>query len=181
MDEKDLNQDIQNSEEIENKELNLDENKDDNKKETKSENQTSEIEVLNSKIEELNDKYLRAVAEAENIKRRSVLDSQSLARNRSISITKNFLPLIDAIFAASVHSPEDEGIKSLVKTLESTLVKLGITKIETVGEVLNPSFHNAIQMIEEKDKKSNTIVSEMQSGYMFGDTVLRSAMVVVAK
>lgn len=173
MTEKDLNQDIKNQEEQ--KELNLD---DDKKTE---DNKDSEIEVLNNKIAELNDKYLRAVAETENIKRRSILDSESIARNRSINITKNFLPLIDAIFAASVHSPDDEGIKSLVKTLESTLVKIGITKIETVGEVLNPSFHNAIQIVEEKDKKTNTIISEMQSGYMFGDTVLRSAMVVVAK
>jgi len=173
MTEKDLNQDIKNQEEQ--KELNLD---DDKKTE---DNKDSEIEVLNNKIVELNDKYLRAVAETENIKRRSILDSESIARNRSINITKNFLPLIDAIFAASIHSPDDEGIKSLVKTLESTLVKIGITKIETVGEVLNPSFHNAIQIVEEKDKKTNTIISEMQSGYMFGDTVLRSAMVVVAK
>lgn len=173
MTEKDLNQDIKNQEEQ--KELNLD---DDKKTE---DNKDSEIEALNNKIAELNDKYLRAVAETENIKRRSILDSESIARNRSINITKNFLPLIDAIFAASVHSPDDEGIKSLVKTLESTLVKIGITKIETVGEVLNPSFHNAIQIVEEKDKKTNIIISEMQSGYMFGDTVLRSAMVVVAK
>ena len=140
-----------------------------------------EIETLNKKVSELNDKYLRAVAEVENIKRRSILDSESIARNRSINITKNFLPLIDAIFAAEFHSPEDEGIKSLVKTLESTLTKIGVMKIETVGEVLNPSFHNAIQIIETKDQKTNTIVSEMQSGYMFGDTVLRPAMVVVAK
>ncbi len=179
MTEKDLNQDIKNQEEQ--KELNLDDNKDERDDKKTEDNKNSEIEVLNNKIAELNDKYLRAVAETENIKRRSILDSESIARNRSINITKNFLPLIDAIFAASVHSPDDEGIKSLVKTLESTLVKIGITKIETVGEVLNPSFHNAIQIVEEKDKKTNTIISEMQSGYMFGDTVLRSAMVVVAK
>ena len=179
MTEKDLNQDIKNQEEQ--KELNLDDNKDERDDKKTEDNKNSEIEVLNNKIAELNDKYLRAVAETDNIKRRSILDSESIARNRSINITKNFLPLIDAIFAASVHSPDDEGIKSLVKTLESTLVKIGITKIETVGEVLNPSFHNAIQIVEEKDKKTNTIISEMQSGYMFGDTVLRSAMVVVAK
>lgn len=179
MTEKDLNQDIKNQEEQ--KELNLDDDKDERDDKKTEDNKDSEIEVLNNKIAELNDKYLRAVAETENIKRRSILDSESIARNRSINITKNFLPLIDAIFAASVHSPDDEGIKSLVKTLESTLVKIGITKIETVGEVLNPSFHNAIQIVEEKDKKTNTIISEMQSGYMFGDTVLRSAMVVVAK
>ena len=178
MTEKDLNQDIKNQEEQ--KELNLDDKDERDDKKTED-NKDSEIEILNNKIAELNDKYLRAVAETENIKRRSILDSESIARNRSINITKNFLPLIDAIFAASIHSPDDEGIKSLVKTLESTLVKIGITKIETVGEVLNPSFHNAIQIVEEKDKKTNTIISEMQSGYMFGDTVLRSAMVVVAK
>lgn len=179
MTEKDLNQDIKNQEEQ--KELNLDDDKDERDDKKTEDNKDSEIEVLNNKIVELNDKYLRAVAETENIKRRSILDSESIARNRSINITKNFLPLIDAIFAASIHSPDDEGIKSLVKTLESTLVKIGITKIETVGEVLNPSFHNAIQIVEEKDKKTNTIISEMQSGYIFGDTVLRSAMVVVAK
>ena len=69
----------------------------------------------------------------------------------------------------------------MARALESAFAQIGITKIESIGETLNPMFHNAIQVVECPDKQSNTIVEEMQSGYMFGDTVMRTAMVIVAK
>ena len=88
---------------------------------------------------------------------------------------------MDAVDAALKHAPDDAGIQSMARALESAFAQIGITKIESVGETLNPLFHNAIQVVECADKTSNTIVEEMQTGYMFGDTVLRTAMVVVAK
>ena len=145
--------------------------------------QTEIIEQLNTKIAELNDKYLRVAAELENTRRRASLDIESVSRNRAMSIAEKILPVMDAVNAALAHNPDDEGIKTMQRAMENAFTQIGITKINTVGEILNPQFHNAIQMVEKPNETTatNTIVDEMQAGYMFADTVLRPAMVVVSK
>ena len=147
---------------------------------------TPDTEKLQAQLSEMNDKYLRLAAELENTRRRSALDAESRARNRAMGVAEKILPVMDAVNAALTHSPDDEGIKSMALALESAFAQIGITKIESVGTVLNPMFHNAIQIVDRPsdcDKKMapNTIVEEMQTGYMFGDTVLRTAMVIVCK
>ena len=141
----------------------------------------NEIEKLNAQIAELNDKYLRMAAELENTRRRAAIDADALARNRAMSVARHFLPVIDAVNAALTLSPDDAGILAMSHAIESACANIGMVKIETVGKKLNPQFHNAVQVIEKSDTESNTIVEEMQSGYMFGDTVLRPAMVIVSK
>jgi molecular chaperone GrpE len=135
---------------------------------------------LERQITELKDKYLRAMAELENTRKRAGADIESGARSRAAGVAGHFLPLIDAIDAAAEHSPEDEGIRTLKKAADNTLAKLGIIRIESVGKMLNPQFHNAI-LTEESDAPANTIVKELQAGFMFGDAVLRSAMVSASK
>ncbi len=141
------------------------------------------ITELNDKIAELNDKYLRVAAELENTRRRATLDIESVSRNRAMGVAEKILPVMDAVVAALKHNPNDEGIKSMERAIQNAFAQIGIVKIESVGEILNPQFHNAIQMVDKPtpNTKTNTIVDEMQTGYMFGDTVLRTAMVVVSK
>lgn len=146
----------------------------------------SEIEKLNAQIAELTDKFLRLAAELENTRRRAAIDVESTARNRAMSVAKKFLPVMDAIDAALQHSPDDPGIKSMAAAMNDAFSQIGITKIESVGQIMNPQFHNAIQVVDapadtEPKPEPNTIVSELQPGYMFGDTVLRTAMVTVCK
>ena len=178
----------------------MEENKENTKKEVeietvsvdgeKTEPQTADtdktikiIEELNAKIAELNDKYLRVAAELENTRRRASLDIESVSRNRAMGVAEKILPIMDAVNAAIKHNPDDEGIKSLQKSIESAFAQIGIVKINAVGEQLNPQFHNAIQIVDKPTPESvtNTITEELQIGYMFGDTVLRPAMVVVSK
>lgn len=142
---------------------------------------TPDIEKLQNQLAEMNDKYLRIAAELENTRRRAALDAESRARNRAMGVAEKILPVMDAIDAALKHAPNDEGIKSMARAMESAFAQIGIVKIESIGEPLNPMFHNAIQVVESPDKKPNTVIDEMQTGYMFGDTVLRTAMVVVSK
>ncbi len=141
------------------------------------------IEELNAKIAEINDKYLRTAAELENTRRRAGLDIESVSRNRAMGVAEKFLPVMDAVVVASKHAPDDEGIKSLQKSIENAFSQIGIVKINAIGEILNPQFHNAIQIVDKPtpETKTNTIVEELQTGYMFGDTVMRPAMVVVSK
>lgn len=141
------------------------------------------IGELQKTVSELNDKYLRTAAELENTRRRSARDIESVSRNRAMAVANDFLPVMDAIVAAIKQSPDDAGIKSMMAAMESAFARIGIVKIESVGQILNPQFHNAIQVVEKPtlETPSNTIVDELQTGYMFGDTVMRPAMVVVCK
>ncbi len=156
---------------------------DDKHDEVATDKQSEIIEQLNNKIAELNDKYLRVAAELENTRRRASLDIESVSRNRVMGVAEKILPVMDAINAALKHSPDDEGIKTMQRATESAFAQIGITKIESIGQILNPQFHNAIQMVDKPDEETptNTIVDEMQTGYMFADNVLRPAMVVVSK
>ena len=151
--------------------------------ESKCDEKDKTIEQLNTKIAELNDKYLRVAAELENTRRRASLDIESVSRNRAMGVAEKILPLMDAVQAALKHSPDDEGIKTMERAIQNAFAQIGIVKIDSVGEILNPQFHNAIQMVDKPDDKTQTniILEEMQPGYMFGDTVLRTAMVVVSK
>ena len=156
---------------------------DDKHDEVATDKQSEIIEQLNNKIAELNDKYLRVAAELENTRRRASLDIESVSRNRVMGVAEKILPVMDAINAALKHSPDDEGIKTMQRATESVFAQIGITKIESIGQILNSQFQNAIQMLDKPDEETptNTIVDEMQTGYMFADNVLRPAMVVVSK
>lgn len=141
----------------------------------------AQIDALVAEVKDLNDKYLRAHAEIENTRRRAALDCESTARHRAMGVAKNFLPVMDAIEAALTHAPDDAGIQSMHRAMTAAFDQVGIEKIESIGATLNPALHNAIQVIESPDVTSGTIVQEMQRGYKFGDNILRTAMVVVAK
>ena len=140
----------------------------------------TDVAELQSQIEQLNDKYLRAMAEMENTRRRATMDAQAVARTRTISVAEKFLPLIDAIGAALDHQPENKDFISFMMAAMGALDSAGIKKIDSVGQQLNPLFHNAIQT-EESEQPSGIIIKELQSGYMLGDAVLRPAIVVVSK
>ncbi len=141
-----------------------------------------ETAELVAQIADLNDKYLRTAAELENTRRRAAIDADARARVRAMSVAEKFLPVMDALDAALKHMPDDPGIQAMARSVHAAFDEVGITKIESLGKVLNPALHNAIQVVPVTDETApNTIVEEMQPGYMFGDNVLRAAMVVVAK
>ena len=139
-------------------------------------------DALAEAVKELNDKYLRVAAELENTRRRASRDCESAARNRAMSVVRNFLPVMDAIESALTHNPDDAGIQAMARAMSAAFEHAGVKKIDaSAGVALNPMHHNAIQVVESTDAAPNTIVQEMQPGYMFDDTVLRTAMVAVAK
>lgn len=153
------------------------ENKNMNEKPEIKDQKNTDAEI--NELADMKDKYLRTLAELENTRKRAGNDAENAARARAMSVAEQFLPLIDAIDKAAEHAPDDEGTATLKKASDNTLAKIGITRIETSGQILNPQFHNAIST-EESDLPANTITREMQSGFMFGDTVLRAAMVAVS-
>ena len=88
-------------------------------KDTTAPAQDSRVAELDGALADMNDKYLRAMAELENTRRRAAIDSESRARTRAMSVAEKILPVMDAVDAALKHAPDDAGIKSLALALKS--------------------------------------------------------------
>ena len=167
----------ENSEENENLEAKNGENNADN-----------EIEKLQNELNELTDKFYRANADFENIKKRLERDKDSAVAYASEKFAKDLLPIIDALEEAAKIDIEgnemadkiEDGVKHCIAMFLDTFKKYGISQIATDGK-FDPNFHNAIQMIESEGKESGDIIQVYQKGYMFKDRVLRASMVIVAK
>ena len=103
------------------------------------------------------------------------------------------LSVADNLDRALKSIPEDkkddcEHLKNLLAGVEMTqheltkvFEKFGIKKMEIIGTKFDPNFHQVIQEVEDKEKANGTIISELQSGYMINDRILREAMVIVSK
>lgn len=97
------------------------------------------------------------------------------------------LPVLDNLERAIAHEPKDikehvwvKGITQMVKQLDSQLESIGVTKIDQTGEIFDPYKHEAIAM-EESDGETEVVAEILQTGYQFGDTVIRPAKVKVKR
>lgn len=134
---------------------------------------------------QLNDALLRERADAMNVRKRAEDDRMKLGGYFKASVIKELLPTIDNFERALKAVPKDlenndyiKGIEGVVKQFATTLNKLGVERIKTVGEPFNPELHEAVTM-EEGDGEVETVSEELQSGYKLGDEVIRHAMVRV--
>lgn len=137
-------------------------------------------------VDEDTDRYLRLAAEFENYKRRTTQELIARSRYASEAAARSLLPVLDTLQRAVEHAPEDDagedgfatGVRMAVRDFESTLEALGVTPIYSLGEAFDPSFHEAIGS-EEADVEVETVIQELQRGWMLHDRVLRPAMVRV--
>ena len=134
---------------------------------------------------------LYAQAEIQNVRRRAEKETQDARAYASTSFARDILSVSDNLARALQAIPadlrEDERLKGLVTGLEATGRELesvfgrhGITKVAAMGEQLDPNKHQAMMEVPS-DAAPGTIVTEMQSGYMIKDRLLRPALVAVAK
>ena len=132
----------------------------------------------------LNDKYLRLCAEYDNFRKRSQKERDSLYADIKAETLKKFLPVYDNLVRALDQSTEDEayrrGVEMIMTQFNTTMEKLGVTEIESLGQKFDPAFHNAVMHVEDAEKGENEIVEVFQKGFLMGDKVIRFAMVKVA-
>ena len=132
----------------------------------------------------LNDKYLRLCAEYDNFRKRSQKEKDSLYADIKAETLKKFLPVYDNLVRALDQSTEDEayrrGVEMIMTQFNTTMEKLGVTEIESLGQKFDPAFHNAVMHVEDEEKGENEIVEVFQKGFLMGDKVIRFAMVKVA-
>lgn len=132
-------------------------------------------QALLQKIQELEDKYRRALADYQNLARRTQDEKREWARFSNKEIILKLLPILDTLMLAEKHT-QDKNFVLTVQQFLSTLSEEGVTRIKTVGEEFNPHTMEAVSTTEGEKGK---VVEEVRAGYMLYDTVLRAAQVVV--
>ena len=141
---------------------------------------------LQEKVDELNDKVLRQMAEFENFRKRTDKEKAQQFELGQSNILEKLLPIVDNFERGLAAVPEAEkdgafadGMNKIYKQLITELENLGVTPIEAVGKEFDPNFHNAVMQVESEEYGSGIVAQELQKGYMFHDTVLRHSMVGV--
>ena len=143
------------------------------------------IVALEAQIKEFQDQFLRAKAEVENARRRSMEDVAKAHKFAIEGFAENLLPVLDSLNAALTDSGADsakmkEGIELTLKQLVSALEKGKVLEINPMGEKFDPHRHQAIAMVPH-EQEANTVVTVLQKGYLIADRVLRPALVTVSQ
>ncbi|MCK5507213.1 MAG: nucleotide exchange factor GrpE [Desulfobacterales bacterium] len=147
------------------------------------------VKSVEEELKETYDRFLRVSAEFENYKKRSAREMSEFKKFANESLLKELLLIIDNLELA-IDSSKDkknsnngliEGIDMTLKKLVKILGDFGLKQIESLEKPFDPNFHQAV-MQEETDKHSqNTVIKELQKGYILNERLLRPAMVVVSK
>lgn len=171
------------------------ENAGDTNQETQTENKDDDIvqslqqqiEKLTLEKESISNKTLRIQAEYDNFKKRTQKEKQSDRKYKAQEIVDELLPVIDNFERAlAVEVTEEaasfvEGMTMVYNQIKKALKNQGVEEIETVGKEFDPNIHHAVIQVEDDEQESNTVLEEMQKGYMLKDRVIRPAMVKVNK
>jgi molecular chaperone GrpE len=159
----------------------------------KVEQEQEEISPLVQENKDLKDQLLRAVAEMENIRKRSERDVQDTRKYAVTGFARDLVNVLENLQLALLNIPEedrknDAKLNTLAEGVEMTANELmrvfegqGIVRISPQGEKFDHNYHQAIAQIEDASKEPGTIVQVLQAGYVIHDRLLRPAMVTVAK
>lgn len=159
----------------------------------KPEGRAAELQQLQAEKADLQDKLLRALAEAQNVRRRA---QQDVERERKFGIerfAKDVLSVADNLGRGLSALPSDAdaidpalrnvivGVQATERELQSVLERHGVTRIEALGKPFNAEFHQAMMEIEDSTVPAGTVVQELIPGYLIAGRLLRAAMVGVSK
>ena len=162
------------------------ENKEEKKEKKKKEKADKKQEALKVKIEELEDRVKRQMAEFENFRKRTEKEKTMMFETGAKSVIEKILPVVDNFERGLAAIPEDEkdgafaqGMEMIYKQLITELENMEVKPIPAVGEEFNPDFHNAVMQVESEEFESGVIAQELQKGYTYRDSVVRHSMVAV--
>ena len=146
-----------------------------------------QLEAAKKEVEQYKDKYLRAVAEFDNYRKRTLKEKAELLLNGSEKTVCAFLPILDDFERAIADKTEDvnaikEGMQIIFNKFNKTLESLGVKKIETEGKDIDVDFHEAVAMVPGMgDDKKGKVIDCVQTGYQLNDKVIRHAKVAVGQ
>ena len=152
-----------------------------------SEPELSPLEKAEKEIEQLKDQYLRARAEFENYRKRTIKEKAELILNGGEKTITAILPVLDDFERALADTTEDpeaikQGMELIFHKFVKTLEGLGVKKIETEDKPFDVDYHEAIAMVPGMgDDKKGMVIDCVQTGYMLNDKVIRHAKVAVGQ
>ena len=139
------------------------------------------------KIDELNDKLRRSMAEFDNYRKRTDKEKSAMYEIGAKDVIEKILPIVDNCERGLNTIPEDakgtafaEGMEKIYKQFVKTLDDLGVKPIEAVGKPFDPNFHNAVMHVEDENLGENVVAAELQKGYTYKESIVRHSMVQVA-
>ena len=147
-----------------------------------------ELETAKQEAKETYDRFLRISAEFENYKKRSAREMDDLRKYSNQSLILEMLAVVDnlerALSSSNGSSSNDkcmaDGVNLTLKEILKVFEKFNVKPIESIGQPFDPNFHQAMMQEETDDYPENTVITELQKGYMIHDRLLRPSMVVVA-
>ena len=148
----------------------------------------AELETAKQEAKETYDRFLRVSAEFENYKKRSAREMDDLRKYANQSLIVEMLAVVDnlerALNSSNGNSSNDkcmaDGVNLTLKEILKVFEKFNVKPIESIGQLFDPNFHQAMMQEETDDYPENTVITELQKGYMIHDRLLRPSMVVVA-
>lgn len=167
---------------------------DDNEHLPETETQASEIDALRAEAADMKDRMLRALADAENTRRRAEREKQDASQYAVTKFARDMLQIADNFARALAACPPAareaaapeikaviDGVEATERQLLSVLERYGVTVIDTSDGKFDPNFHQAIAEVPGNGKPPGSIVDVVQAGYIIGERLLRPAMVTVAR
>lgn len=156
--------------------------------EAEAEAEQSAVESARAERDRMRDQLLRIAADFDNFRKRSRKEIEEV-RKRTIEDTlRELLPIIDNLerAAGAMGDATDveavaEGVHMVLRGFEDVASRLGLKRVQAIGQMFDPTLHDAMQQQETNEHPPGTIVAEVVPGYELGDRLLRPAMVVVAR
>ena len=146
------------------------------------------LESVEQEAKEAHDRFLRVSAEFENYKKRSAREMDEFRKFANESLIREMLTVVDNLERALNSSNNDnqanshiaEGVDMTLKEILKVFEKFNVKPIEALGKPFDPNFHQAAMQEETNEHPENTVLNELEKGYMIHDRLLRPAMVVVS-
>ncbi len=146
-----------------------------------------EVEELKRQVADKQDRLLRALAEVDNVKRRTQREREDYVRYANEGLVRDLLPILDnfdraleAARATQEAAKVVEGVSLIQRELLKVLERVGVTRYSAVGERFDPNRHEATGRVVSANQPPDTVVAELTAGYLLNGRVLRPAQVVVA-
>jgi len=147
-----------------------------------------QIAEKDREVAELKDKYLRVLADSDNVRKRARLQADETIRLQRENLLRELLPIIDNLERAVGAAQGGGNGKSIVEGVEMVLRSMfdflkvqGVSQLDSIGQAFDPQKHEAVDHVASSEHPPNTVIAEFHRGYQIGDRTLRPARVSVAK
>jgi molecular chaperone GrpE len=139
---------------------------------------------LAAELEQMEDRYKRALADLDNYRKRSARDAERRIEEAREAQLREWLEVVDSLERALLMEPQDpllEGLRAVLEQMEAVLARQGVVRMGAVGEGFDPERHDAVGVRADNSVPDRTIVEVARSGFALGDRVLRPAQVIVSR